>query len=123
MIFLPKPLPLTSSPPTEVTLSLGHNLFTTIDYDDFSSFHKYHWKARKSHSCWYASRKETVQGKSRTVFLHRELLNAKPDEVVHHLNRNTLDNRRANLQLLTPHDHGHIHAFQRLCSPCGPFSP
>jgi hypothetical protein len=37
--------------------------------------------------------------------MHRQIVQATPDQVVHHINHNTLDNRRSNLQLLTPSEH------------------
>lgn len=82
--------------------------------DDFQSLSKYHWSLRRSHSCWYAIRKETVRGCKRTVFMHRQLLNAQPADEVHHINHNTLDNRRANLRLITPHEHRQLHIEEAL---------
>lgn len=99
-------------------IPLGSHLSTTIDYDDFAILSKYHWSARKSHSCWYAIRKETVRGQRRTVFMHRQITAATPDQEVHHKNFNTLDNRRANLELTTPRLHHLTHAELRLiCQP------
>lgn len=59
-------------------------------------------------------RKETVRGIRRTVFMHRQIVVATPDQEVHHKNRNTLDNRRSNLELTTPRDHHLTHAQLRL---------
>lgn len=39
-------------------------------------------------------------GPSRVVFLHREVTGAKSDEIVDHINGNSLDNRRCNLRIL-----------------------
>jgi hypothetical protein len=77
-------------------------------------------------------RKETVRGTRRTVFMHRQITQARPDQVVHHKNGNTLDNRRENLEVTTPRDHHLMHAELRLIcqhpteplpdpTPCGPF--
>lgn len=105
----------------QIYLGIHHNAL--IDYDDFAALHKHHWSARKSHSCWYAIRKETVLGIQRTVFMHRQIMNATPDQDVHHINHNTLDNRRANLKLVNHVDHAREHAQARLFGPSGPFHP
>ena len=46
--------------------------------------------------------------------MHRQIAGALPCDVVHHKNRNTLDNRRENLLLLSPREHSWEHAKQRL---------
>jgi hypothetical protein len=58
--------------------------------------------------------------------LGRELL---PDEVVHHRNHDTLDNRVENLQLLSPADHNAVHHLKstdpwvKLCPACRRLQP
>lgn len=103
-----------SSSPLQTTIPLGHLHYAIIDIEDYAILSKYHWSLRKSHSCWYAIRKETVRGCKRTVFMHRQIMNAPPDLVVHHQSANTLDNRRSNLLLCTHPNHVWIHAQQRI---------
>jgi hypothetical protein len=55
-----------------------------------------------------------VRGCKRTVFMHRQILNAHPADEVHHINHNTLDNRRDNLQILTPTEHRWLHTTEAL---------
>lgn len=50
----------------------------------------------------------------RTVFMHRQITQATPEQEVHHKNGNTLDNRRENLELKTPRDHHLTHTQLRL---------
>jgi hypothetical protein len=90
--------------------------------ENFASLSQYHWSLRRSHSCWYAIRKETVRGCKRTVFMHRQITNAPPGLVVHHANGNTLDNRESNLVTTTLRAHAILQADLRLFGPCGPFS-
>jgi len=46
--------------------------------------------------------------------MHRQIMTANPDQQVHHINRNTLDNRRSNLQLVTPLAHAFLQAEANL---------
>ena len=55
-----------------------------------------------------------MRGCKRTVFMHRQLMNAGPELEVHHKNHNSLDNRRSNLILSTPSDHALAHALDRI---------
>jgi hypothetical protein len=55
-----------------------------------------------------------VRRRKRTVFMHRQIVNADPAHVVHHKNGNTLDNRRENLEVTTGQAHAFLHAEARL---------
>lgn len=103
-----KSLPTLQGPSAQIPLK--YPLYATIDLDDWDAIHKFHWSLRKSHSCYYAVRKETVRGLRRTVFMHRQIARASETQEVHHKNKNTLDNRKSNLQLTTPRDHHLAHA-------------
>ena len=46
--------------------------------------------------------------------MHRQIVNAGPHLEGHHINHNTLDNRRSNLQLLTRRQHAFAQAESRL---------
>jgi hypothetical protein len=69
---------------------------TLIDAADFDAVGQFPWFIRES---GYAGR--TRDG--RRVYLHRELLGLEPGDglFVDHINRNRLDNRRANLRVVT----------------------
>ncbi len=93
-----------------------------VDAADFETLSKFRWSVRWSHSRPYAIRKARAQGKQRTIFLHRLLMNAQSDIQIHHINRDTLDNRRANLIALSPSDHRAAHVGPTSLAPLFPDS-
>lgn len=69
-----------------------------IDDEDIEIFNQYKWHINDS---GYAVWRGNIDGKKKTIRLHR--LIAQPPEglVVDHINRNKLDNRRCNLRCVT----------------------
>lgn len=98
-------------------IPLGKGLVAQVDSEDYADLVKYHWYARRSKSGWYAVRKATIHGIRRTIFMHRQLAGADANHQVHHINHNRLDNRRANLQIVTRQEHSCIHQANRITRP------
>ena len=84
---------------------LGRGFFAIVDPEDLTWLSKYRWFARKSNCCWYAVRKFVLDGKEYRMKMHRQLTGCPKDMQVHHINGNTLDNRRANLQIIDQKTH------------------
>ncbi|MCJ7602243.1 MAG: HNH endonuclease [Desulfobulbaceae bacterium] len=95
-------------------IPLGKGKFALVDPEDYATISKYHWSARKSKSGYYAVRKATYCGTRVTIFMHRQIMAAAAGQQVHHINQNRLDNRKINLQLLTPAEHSQIHLANRI---------
>jgi hypothetical protein len=84
-------------------LPLSHSLITLVDAADAPVLRQWTWHAlpRRHGRGWYAVRWEHAAGRQRTIYLHRQILDAPPGRDVDHINGDTLDNRRANLRLCT----------------------
>lgn len=80
----------------EITLTQGR--VALVDDEDFDWVSAWKWHARKSFGGFYAARTTSKGGK---VFLHRAILKAPTGMYVDHINGDSLDNRRANLRLVT----------------------
>ena len=91
------------------TLSLPQGLHAVVDADDYDRLHHFYWRTKRKGSIFYAYRRLTHDGVEKILFLHREIMNTPPNMECHHINRNTLDNRRINLANVFPDVHRVIH--------------
>jgi len=91
-------------------IPVTRGLFTTVDDADFDWLSQYKWYAIKSGpgACYYArrwwgtgSREKFGPRKSKTISMHRMILNIASGKFTDHINHNTLDNRRENLRECT----------------------
>ena len=73
---------------------------------------KFHWYAKKSAGKYYACSKVTQYGKTTFIRMHRAGANTPKGMICHHINSNTLDNRRANLLNMTQFDHIKMHSWR-----------
>lgn len=71
-----------------------------IDAEDAHLLHEHRWSLTRAASK-YVRRQVRVDGKKGVVFLHRVVAGAKSHEIVDHINCNPLDNRRANLRVVS----------------------
>lgn len=65
-----------------------------IDEEDFEKIVSYSWWVKPSGYVY-------TQVKKKTIYLHRFLMGAKAGQELDHINRNKLDNRKANLRFCT----------------------
>lgn len=87
-----------------VKIPLTQNQYAIIDDEDFAEISKYKWFAHfdPSSGRYYVGRQISVgKKKQQTIKMHRVILQAKPNEIADHINRNPLDNRRANIRIVT----------------------
>lgn len=75
----------------------GNGLFAIVDSEDYDRLIVHKWVTCSG----YAMRYETQQGKRLHVFLHHEIIGRFPGLVTDHINGNPLDDRSANLRIVT----------------------
>ncbi len=73
-------------------IKLTRNKVALIDNDDFEKVSKNKWS--------FHHRGYVVRGKPQ-ISLHRFIMNAQKGQMVDHINRNKLDNRKSNLRFVT----------------------
>ncbi len=93
---------------------LTHNQVTLIDDEDYQLISQYKWRAvyDKSDYKWRAVNTERINGKKRSLSMHRLIMNSPSHFVVDHINNDPLDNRRNNLRICTEQDNHrnyHVH--------------
>jgi hypothetical protein len=82
---------------------LGEGYWTILDLLDYYRLRKYRWIVGGKDGKFYAMRAVKVSEREiKLISMHREIMNAPAGMLVDHRNRNSLDNRRANLRLATP---------------------
>ncbi len=82
----------------QIPLTKGHSAL--VDDQDYEWLSQWKWHEANG----YARRVKKVKGRCVPVYMHRQILEAEPKQVIDHLNHNPLDNRRENLCVGTQRD-------------------
>lgn len=72
-----------------------------IDDDDIPLVAGRSWHLQVRATGFYATASGSANGKKSNVYMHRVIMNAGPGEIIDHVNRDGLDNRRANMRFCT----------------------
>lgn len=86
------------------TIKLTQDKVALVDDDVYEWASQFKWHAQKRNYRFYAARgspKDSITGKRRLIYLHREIMKAGPDQEVDHRFGKTLDNRVAEMRLVT----------------------
>jgi hypothetical protein len=81
----------------EIALTRGY--VAIVDDSDLAELSLWKWSASKTKTNVYAYRQIVRDGKHIQIYMHRQLSGAQKGQVVDHVNRNGLDNRRSNIRL------------------------
>jgi hypothetical protein len=88
--------------PHDATFTTSNGYIVTIDRDDRGLVLTYRWHARYCKPSMYVCRTKRTGNSWNNIYLHRFLLNCPANMQVDHINCDTLDNRRSNLEIVTP---------------------
>ncbi|MEN6576694.1 MAG: HNH endonuclease [Phycisphaerales bacterium] len=80
---------------------LANGLFATVDAADYPQLSKYRWYASYRGSTIYAVRHEG----GKETYMHRAIMQPRRGQIVHHRDRDGLNNRRDNLLVCTAKQH------------------
>jgi hypothetical protein len=82
-------------------IPLTQGKYAIVDVEDFESLNSVKWHAVEDYNTWYAFRSERINGRNSSIQMHRKVINPPDDKCVDHINHNGLDNRKANLRLVS----------------------
>lgn len=95
-------------------IPLTKGRFAIVDDEDFDFLNKRKWLAVNGTNAIYAGRNQWMNdGKMKTILMHRVILGAKKGQLIDHVNRNPLDNRRENLRFCTASQNTQNRRMQR----------
>jgi hypothetical protein len=77
-------------------IELTKGKYALVDDSDFEFLSQWKWCA---HTCGYAVRSMTINGKRKTIYMHRLIMGLDDGSIfIDHINHNRLDNRKENLR-------------------------
>lgn len=82
-------------------IKLSQNKIAIVDNDNYERLNRFKWYANYDGYNWYARRKINIDGKQKTIYMHREVMNVPKGVFIDHINGDSLDNRRENLRFCT----------------------
>ena len=94
---------------TASCIPLSRGLVTLVDAEDYEALARHKWCVS---TYGYAIRNRSRKQGRGIVWMHREILKAPPGLSVDHVSMDKLDNRKANLRLVT-HQQNHFNVLPR----------
>lgn len=78
-------------------IPLTQGKFALVDAENYDFLAQWHW----SYKCGYAFRNPKINGKYRTIHMHREIMGMPKIKQIDHIDGNGLNNTKGNLRLVT----------------------
>lgn len=94
-------------------IDIGAGHFAIVAKPPPQKVFAFKWRAVLWNFRWYAFATHLLDGTPCRVSMHRLVANTPPGEVCHHLNKNSLDNRRGNLLNQIPLHHAQLHRIRK----------
>lgn len=87
-----------------------------VDDDDYEDLMKYKWQITRDNGIVkpYAMRGQWKDGKTHTIRMHRQIMNAPQGVSIDHINGDTLDNRKSNLRFCTQAENSRNRGIDRV---------
>lgn len=101
------------TPDNSTLIPLTQGKIAIVDKPVPDGLFAHRWIAVIWHYRWYAYSYRLRDGSPCRVSMHRLIADTPIGEVCHHLNRNSLDNRLANLLNLTNFLHAQLHGIRK----------
>jgi len=101
------------TPENSCLIDLGNERFAIVDSPVRRDLLAHKWYAVLWNFRWYAYSKRLLDGTPCYVAMHRLIANTQKNEVCHHANRNSLDNRIANLMNMSSRHHRELHKIRK----------
>lgn len=80
-------------------IKLTKGKYALVDKEDYEELNKLNWFLGGSKGKLYAMRSKTINGKKRSILMHRVIMGNPKGKMIDHKDGNTLNNQRANLRL------------------------
>lgn len=97
-------------------IPLTRGKFAIVDDEDYEWLNQWKWYAQKHHRTWYAKRAILKNGKLKTIYMHRQIVNAQKGQETDHKDGNGLHNQRSNLRFCTGSQNQMNKKMQKNCS-------
>ena len=82
-------------------IKLNKGFITLVDDEDYGRLNQWAWRILKSRHTYYAQRQENVNNKTKSVLMHREIMNTPKNLQVDHIDHDGLNNQKVNMRNCT----------------------
>ena len=82
-------------------IPLSAKAFAVVDDEDYPILSIHKWQVQKEKTTSYAVRSKQLNGVTKKIYMHREIIGTPPGMETDHIDGDGLNNQRANLRVVT----------------------